>query len=145
VTLETAVNYSRQGHGGFFYQKKHRRSRQQRDEQERLMILASIRITIPPRNHGEALKILGSIAELCRDYPGCISCNVYGDLQEENVLMLEEVWRSEEDMDIHLRSDEYRNLLLVLEMARKQPEIRFDTISSSTGIETIEKARTLAR
>jgi hypothetical protein len=26
-------------------------------------------------------------------------------------------------------------------MALKQPEIRFDTILSSTGIETIEKAR----
>jgi hypothetical protein len=44
-------------------------------------------------------------------------------------------------MDLHIRSDEYRNLLLVLEMALKQPEIRFDTISSSTGIETIEKIR----
>jgi len=52
-----------------------------------------------------------------------------------------EVWRAEEDMDLHIRSDEYRNLLLVLEMALKQPEIGFDTISSSTGIETIEKIR----
>ena len=55
--------------------------------------------------------------------------------------MLEEVWRTEEDLEVHIRSDEYLNLLLVLEMALKQPEIRFDTISSSTGIETIEKAR----
>ena len=47
----------------------------------------------------------------------------------------------EEDLDLHLRSEEYRNLLLVLEMALKQPEIRFDTISNTTGIETIEKAR----
>jgi hypothetical protein len=31
-----------------------------------------------------------------------------------------------------------------LEMGVKQPEIRFDTISSSTGIETIEKARSKA-
>ncbi len=67
------------------------------------------------------------------------------DLQEENVFMLEQVWRSEEDLTLHLRTDEYRNLLLVLELARKQPEIRFDTISSSTGIETIEKARGQAR
>ena len=109
------------------------------------MILATIRMTIPPKSSGEALKILRSMAELCRDDPGCLSCHIYGDLQEKNVLMLEEVWRSEEDLDLHLRSDEYRNLLLVLEMALKQPEIRFDTISSSTGIETIEKARSHAR
>ena len=75
------------------------------------------------------------------DEPGCISCHIYGDLQENDVFMLKEVWRSEEDLDLHLRSDEYRNLLVILEMALEQPEIRFDTISSSTGIETIEKAR----
>ena len=105
------------------------------------MILATIRMTIPPQKRGEALKILRSVAELCRDDPGCLSCHIYGDLQDNKVLVLEEVWRPEEDLDLHLRSDEYRNLLLVLEMAPKQPEIRFDTISSSTGIETIEKAR----
>ena len=120
-------------------------TRQQSHEMEKHMILATIRMTIPPQKSGEALKILRSMAEQCRDDPGCLSCHIYGDLQEKNVLMLEEVWRSEEDLDLHLRSDEYRNLLLVLEMALKQPEIRFDTISSSTGIETIEKARSHAR
>jgi quinol monooxygenase YgiN len=73
--------------------------------------------------------------------PGCISCHIYEDLQEKNVLMLQEVWRSEEGLNLHLRSDEYRNLLLILELAPERPEIRFDTISGSTGIETIEKAR----
>ena len=109
------------------------------------MIQATIRMTIPPQKRGEALKILRSIAEQCRYYPGCLSSHIYGDLQEKNVLMLEEVWRTEEDLEVHIRSDEYLNLLLVLEMALKQPEIRFDTISSSTGIETIEKARSHAR
>jgi quinol monooxygenase YgiN len=96
---------------------------------------------IPPQKSGEAMRIFKSITEQCKVEPGCISCHIYGDLQEKNVFMLKEVWRSGEDMDLHLRSEEYRNLLLILEMALEQPEIRFDTISSSTGIETIEKAR----
>jgi len=112
---------------------------------EEHVIKATIRMTIPPQKSGEALKILRSMVEQWRDEPGCLSCNIYGDLQEKDVLMLEEVWRSEEDLVLHLRSNKYRNLLLVLEMARKQPEIRFDTISSSTGIETIEKARSHTR
>jgi hypothetical protein len=40
-----------------------------------------------------------------------------------------------------MRSAEYLNLLIALEMAVKQPKIRFGTMSSSMGIETIEKAR----
>jgi quinol monooxygenase YgiN len=111
---------------------------------EMRMILATMRMTIPPQKRGEALKVLRSMAEVCCDYPGCLRAHIYGDLQEKNVLMLEEVWRAEEDLDLHLRSEEYRNLLLVLEMGVKQPEIRFDSISSSTGIETIEKARSKA-
>ena len=109
------------------------------------MILATVRMTIPPQKRVEALRILRSMSEKCRDDPGCLSAHLYEDLQDNNVLMLEEVWRTEEVMDNHIRSDEYRNLLLTVEMAVKQPEIRFNTISSSTGIETIEKARNQAR
>jgi quinol monooxygenase YgiN len=108
---------------------------------EKQLIQATITMAIPPQKSGEALRIFKSLTEQCRDEPGCISCHIYEDLQEENSFMLKEVWKSTEDLDLHLRSDEYRNLLLILEMALEQPEIRFDTISSSTGIETIEKAR----
>jgi quinol monooxygenase YgiN len=108
---------------------------------EKHLIQATITMTIPPQKSGEALRILNSITEQCLDGPGCISCHIYRDLQGKNVFMLKELWESEEDLDLHLRSDEYRNLLLILETALEQPEIRFDTISSSTGIETIEKAR----
>ena len=109
------------------------------------MILATIRMTVSSHKRGEVLKIFNSIVEQCRYGPGCLSCHVYRDMREANVLMLEEVWKNEEALNVHLRSDEYQHLLLALEMARKQPEIRFDTISSSTGIETIENARSHAR
>ena len=105
------------------------------------MIRATARMTIPPQKTGEVLKILRSMAEQCRDHPGCLGCHIYGDLEKKNILVLEQVWRAEEDLNLHLRSREYLNLLLVLEMSIKQPEIRFDTIASSMGIEAIEKAR----
>ena len=109
------------------------------------MVLATIKMLMSQQMRGEALKILRSIVEQCRIQPGCLSSCMYEDLDEENVIMIEEMWQDEEALERHLRSDEYLNLLLVLEMARRKPEIRFDTISSSTGIETIEKARSRAR
>jgi quinol monooxygenase YgiN len=112
---------------------------------EEPMILSTIRMMIPPQKRSEALKILRSMTDQCRDYLGCLSCHIYEDLQEKNILMFEQVWRTDEDLDLHIRSDEYRNLLLVLEMALQQPEIRFDTIAHSAGIETIEKARIHSR
>ncbi|MGA8240194.1 MAG: antibiotic biosynthesis monooxygenase [Desulfobacterales bacterium] len=109
------------------------------------MVIATIKMLMSRQMRGEALKILRSIVEQSRVQPGCFSSCLYGDLDEENVIVIEEMWLDEEALNRHLRSEEYRHLLLVLEMAIRPPEIRFDTISSSTGIETIEKARIHAR
>ena len=105
------------------------------------MVLATIRMTFPSKKVGEALRILRSMAEQSRVQPGCLSCQVYRNGQEDNVLMFEQQWNNEADLERYLRSDDYQKVLLLLEMAIKEPEIRFDTIMSSTGIETIEKAR----
>lgn len=105
------------------------------------MILATVRMAILPQKRDEALKILRLTAEECGIQPSCLSCRIYEDVQEHGVLMFEERWRSQEDLERHLRSDEYYKVLLVMEMALEQPNIRFDTISESTGIETVEKAR----
>ncbi len=109
------------------------------------MVLATIRMIIPRTKRNEALKILRTVNEQCKVHSGCLGCHIYVDAQEDNVLMFEEIWRNEEDLAHHLRSDGYRNVLLVMEMALKQPEIRFDTIAGSAGIETIEKARSTVK
>ena len=105
------------------------------------MVHGTIRMLIPKKRRSEVLGILSSVAERCRFESGCISCRVYQGVEVDHAVMLEEVWRNEEDLERHLRSDEYRKVLLVVEMALEPPEIRFHTISHSTGVETIEKAR----
>jgi len=110
------------------------------------MVLATLRMAIPLQQRGEALKILKSIVARNQAQPDdCVFCHICEDVLEENILQFEEMWRNEEEFENHLRSDEYHKLLLVLEMALKPPEIRFDTISNSTGIETIERARSHAK
>jgi quinol monooxygenase YgiN len=110
------------------------------------MILATLRMAVPLEKRVEALRILKSMVARNQARPeDCIFCRICEDALEDNILQFEEMWRSEEELERHLRSDEYRKVLLVLEMALKQPEIRFETISSSKGIETIEKARSHAK
>jgi len=105
------------------------------------MIHATIRVKISAQKVGEAIEILHSVAERTRVQPGCVSCQVYHDTQEERLIMLDEMWSTQEGLDTHLRSDEYRNVLLVIEMADEKPEILFNPLADSTGVETIEKAR----
>ena len=111
------------------------------DRKEEGMVRSTIRIVIPPKKQNEALEILGSMTEQIQFEPGCISCRLYKGVDSEGVIMFEELWMSEEDVQRHLRSDKYRKILLVVEMAAEPPEIRFDAIAQSSGVETIAKAR----
>lgn len=112
------------------------------DQQEaKSRIDASIRIIIPAKKRKEALIILSSLIEQTKLEEGCISCRLYGDVQEQGALMLEEIWASKKDLERHLRSDKFLAVLIVVEMGTESPEIRFDVISHSTGIDTIEKVR----
>jgi quinol monooxygenase YgiN len=105
------------------------------------MIHATIRIVTDPEKQEEVFAILRLMAERTRVESGCIACWIYRDVQEDRSLMFEEIWNNEEELNRHIRSDEYRKVLLVLDMAVEMPEIRFETVSHVTGMETIEKAR----
>ncbi len=107
------------------------------------MIYAITRMTLPSERLEEALEILCSVTQRSRFEQGCIRSNVYQDVEQKNAILLEQVWKNEKDMEDHLRSADYHSVLLVAEMAVALPEIRFDTVVHTTGVEKIEKARTV--
>ena len=109
------------------------------------MVHATIRMLIPPKRRGEVLDILSSVAERSRFEEGCINSRVYQDVDSEPVFMLDQLWVSGEGLEGYLRSEEFRKVLVVVEMSLEPPEIRFEEVSRSTGVETIEKARSQAR
>jgi quinol monooxygenase YgiN len=108
---------------------------------EQKAVHAAIRLRIPADKWHEALMILNSVIEPIRLEDGCISCRLYQDLEEEGVLMLEQIWSSQNEMERHLRGDKFHTVLLVVEMAAESPEIRFDVIEQTTGMETIQRIR----
>ena len=109
------------------------------------MVRSIIRMLIPLEKQSEALDILGSMVEQTQFEPGCISSRLYRGVEDVRAITLEELWASDEDVQHHLQSDKYRKILLVVEMAEEPPEIRFDTIDHSTGVERIEQARIQTR
>ena len=109
------------------------------------MIQATLKMDFTPQAIDEALQILRSIIERIRAEAGCISCSVYQDTENEHQVVFEEKWRSDENLQRHLRSEGYHRVLLVMEMAITPPEIRFDNITESSGVEIIEEARAKKR
>lgn len=105
------------------------------------LIRASIRIKIPLKKQSEVLEILESVREQTQFEPDCIFARVYRGADDVEIIMLEELWKGEQELLGHLQSETYRRVLLAIEMADAPPEIRFDKIVESKGFETIKKAR----
>jgi quinol monooxygenase YgiN len=104
-------------------------------------VRSTIRMLIPLDKQSEALDILGSVSAQIQFEPSCISSRIYRGVDEVRAIMVEELWANDEDIKRHLNSDVYRRVLLVIEMAEESPEIRFDIIAGTSGVETIEMAR----
>ena len=104
-------------------------------------VRSTIRMLIPLDKQSEALEILGGVSEQVRFEPHCLSSRLYRGVNEERAIMLEEFWEYGRDMLKHLKSDVYQRILFVVEMAEEPPDIRFDTIKGSGGVEVIEYAR----
>lgn len=105
------------------------------------MISATLKIKVPDHRRAEVLQMLECAVESTRAEPGCVSCHTYQDLQTEDAIFLEEVWESRADLDRHIRSDRYRYILAVMDIATEAPEVTFNTISPMGGMQIIRAAR----
>ena len=105
------------------------------------MVRSTVRIVLPLEKAKQALGILSSVASRTRGEPGCKHFRIYLDTRNEGRVLIDQLWSTEENMKRHLRSEDYLDILIVMEMAVEAPEIRFDYISKTTGMETIEEAR----
>ena len=106
-------------------------------------IHSTIRMLIPLNRQSEALEILGAVSAQVRFEPNCIFSRIYRGADDARAIMIEERWASDEHVRQHIQSEAYRRILMVVEMAEETPEIRFDVIRQSTGVETIKNARKL--
>lgn len=104
-------------------------------------VRSSIRMLIPLDKQSAAIDILGSVSAQVQFDPSCISSRIYRGVDDVRAIMVEELWSNDEDIMRHLNSDVYRRVLLVIEMSEEPPEIRFDIIAGTSGVETIEMAR----
>jgi quinol monooxygenase YgiN len=108
------------------------------------MIHASLRIAPAPQKREEVLRILRSLLGPTRVAPGCVSCGFYQDAENENVLCYMEQWETEQDLQRHVQSDDYRKVLALMDLSCEPPEVKFHKISETFGIEYLTRVRRLA-
>jgi len=105
------------------------------------MIHASLKVVLPEERLGEAVRIIRSLLGPISAEPGCLSCGFYTDSQNENALCYVEDWETEEDLQRHIRSDDYRKFLALIELSSEPPDLKFHKVSQTFGIEYLRQVR----
>ena len=101
------------------------------------MIDATIKITVPPEKRREFLQTFRASLDLIRQEEGCLSCHCYVDIEAENTLFFREEWQTRESLSAHLRSVHFGVLLGAMSLLIQKPEIRFDTITATAGVDDL--------
>ena len=105
------------------------------------MVIASLRVVAPPEKREDVLTTIRLLVGPTSVKPGCIKCRIYQDVEDANALTLVEEWESKKYLDSHIRSEDYRNILAVMDISIEPPEISFKTVSRSEGMDLIRAVR----
>lgn len=105
------------------------------------MIVFRARISLSPGYRAQVVCSLRRILSQTRVLPGCVSCQLYADVEDDNRLLLIEEWADVQSLRAHLRSDDFRVVLSALEYAANSPEVRFDTVADSKSMDFIALCR----
>lgn len=103
--------------------------------------MGTLKIPVSPDQRGTVLEVLRSILGPVLAQPGCAGCHIYEEQSPEAGVVLVERWESEAALEAHIRSEFYRRILAAIELSGGPPEVRFEHISASEGMELIERLR----
>ena len=105
------------------------------------MVISTLRIVTAPQSRAGVVRTLTAQLGSTRVQPGCHKCDLYQDVENSEVITLIEQWESQADLDLRLRSEDYRAVLEALELSREQPEVHFDTVIRRGGLEVVVATR----
>ena len=108
------------------------------------MVVGMLRIPLAPNRHAEVMEVLRSVQGPVMAQPGCRAYHVYEEQGLNSAVVLVERWESKAALESHIRSESYRRILGAIELAGGPPEISFDVVSASEGMELIERLRNRA-
>jgi quinol monooxygenase YgiN len=105
------------------------------------MVIALIRVTVPPNNRREILQTFQSLTNSIQSQKGCLDYHFYLEMGNGNAVCLIEEWETREDLDNHLLSRDFAVLFGATSLLRDSSAIEFKLLSPTAGIEAVEAVR----
>ena len=105
------------------------------------MIIVRIRMKALMEKRTEMMQTLLSMIEPAGKEKGCLSYDVFSEMEVNGVFNLIEEWETREDLDRHIGSERFSVLLGTKSLLAKPLEMKIHTVSRSEGIEVVDTLR----
>jgi quinol monooxygenase YgiN len=105
------------------------------------MYMVILRIKLPRNRRKDFLDAARMFSGRCRVQPGCLSCRFYQELDNTDTAILIQEWDSRTNLNDHMRSNEFRIILSLMELSSETPKFKLSTVFKTEGLEAIETAR----
>jgi quinol monooxygenase YgiN len=101
---------------------------------------------VQPERRKDILETIRGMLEPVRVERGCLSYRLYEDVEDRNAFVLVEELKTQKDLESHIRTDNQQRLLALMDLLmNKQPELSFNTVSHTAGMELIEEVLNTSR
>jgi quinol monooxygenase YgiN len=101
----------------------------------------SIDMRFASKDVDQAVRVLLSVRGNIQGKRGCRDCRVGMDADDAGLVHYGEEWESEEAFHQHLRSEEFRRVLIALDLCCEEPRIVVGNLSGQIGMAYLRKLR----
>lgn len=96
-------------------------------------------MSFAPETREQAIRILTSSVGRIEAKQGCEECMVSRDALAEGHVRYSETWESESSFRKHVRSEEFRRVLLAMDMCSQEPRVAVGSVTGQEGLAQLEE------
>jgi len=101
----------------------------------------TVDMRFPAEEVDRAVRLLLSVKGELLTKRGCRACDVSTEAADPVVVHYREEWESEEDFREHVRSEEFRRVLIAMDMSCEEPRIIVGSLSGHSGMAYLRELR----
>lgn len=105
------------------------------------LVTCAVDLHFLPGDLDSALQILLSVVGVTEASRGCRDCMVVQDATDASRVHYSEVWDSRDAFCEHVKSEEFRRVLLAMDMCCEEPEVFVGNLTGQKGIAHLRALR----
>jgi quinol monooxygenase YgiN len=105
------------------------------------MVIAVLEMMLPRGNETVTIGALRAFWDTTCARPGCVGGGVFQEVGRPETALYIEMWQEAAQLEVHIRSQRYQQLLALMDTAAACPTLRFNFVAETRGLPWVEHLR----